>query len=270
MKNLVQDSYAVNPPPPSFPLSSYQSIDTIDCKDDAYPSQLKKVASAPPALFAKGDLAPGVPRAAVIGTRKPSSFSLTLTRDLVSGLVELGYSITSGLALGIDAQAHRAAFDAEGHTVAVLPCGIERVYPSSHRALAEGIVGSGGALLSEHSGDERPTRWSFVWRNRLISGMSDAVFFVEGAIKSGSMHTARYALLQGRPLYVPVRTLDGIEDLSEGARALVELKGPELAQRVHAKGHFREILEYRFEDRPVAQVLSLDALDLICGVEEVV
>lgn len=263
MTNLTQPKCIFNPLQHSLAKQSTQNVDAIEWDDHRYPHQLKSVATAPQTLFTKGTFEHHTNRIAVIGTRKPTSASLALTLALVGRLAEEGFSIVSGLALGIDAKAHQGTLQAGGHTIAVLPCGIEDVYPSRHKQLAEQILDSGGALISQNTGRRKPKKWSFLSRNHVIAGMSDAVFFVEGALKSGSMHTARYTLLLGRPLYVPVWSRDDVGDLSEGARALVELKGPELARRLDAKGIFKELLTYQFEERAVAKLLPLDELSLL-------
>jgi DNA processing protein len=106
--------------------------------------------------------------------------------------------IVSGLALGVDALAHQAALEAGGLTIAVLPSPIEQIAPRSHQQLAEAIVANGGALVSEYPNGAETFRTNFVARNRLVAGLSDAVLITEAALKSGSLHTARFALEQGK------------------------------------------------------------------------
>jgi DNA processing protein len=106
--------------------------------------------------------------------------------------------IVSGLALGVDSVAHQATLDAGGKTIAVLPGGIESIYPATHRRLAETIVRQGGALVSEYPGQLRPHKYHFIARNRIIAGLSHAVLITEAAEKSGSLHTAQFALDQGK------------------------------------------------------------------------
>lgn len=136
-------------------------------------------------------------RVAVVGSRKLSEYGNIVTRQLVAELAARGVVIVSGLALGIDAVAHRTALDADGLTMAVLPCAVEQVYPASHRNLANDILANGGALVSEYPPGTPPLVHHFLERNRIVSGLSDALLIVEAAEKSGTLRTATYALDQG-------------------------------------------------------------------------
>jgi DNA processing protein len=138
------------------------------------------------------------PRVAIVGSRKISAYGKAVTAQFASQLAKQGIVIVSGLAYGVDSIAHRAALEAGGLTIAVLPSSVEEVYPAAHRNLAEEIVRSGGALLSEYPEGTPSYPVNFIERNRIVSGMSSVLLITEAADKSGTMHTARFALEQGK------------------------------------------------------------------------
>jgi DNA processing protein len=138
------------------------------------------------------------PAIAVVGSRRITAYGKVITTQLVTELARAGVAIVSGLALGVDAVAHRATLDAGGITIAVLPCGLDTIYPASHRGLAEQILAQGGALLTEYPEGDRIYPSNFIARNRIVSGISRAVLITEAAEKSGTLHTARFALEQGK------------------------------------------------------------------------
>lgn len=141
------------------------------------------------------------PRVAIVGTRKVTLYGKTVTHQFASELAKAGVVIVSGLAIGVDAIAHRAALEAGGLTIAVMPCGLGQIYPSSHCGLAEQILEQGGALISEYPpGSNIAYKNQFVERNRIVSGMSDALLITEATANSGTMHTARFALEQGKDI----------------------------------------------------------------------
>lgn len=141
------------------------------------------------------------PRIAIVGSRNISPYGRQVTTQLARKLAERGIVIISGLALGVDAAAHRAALEAGGFTLAVLPGPVDKVYPATNRRLAEQIIEQGGVLLSEYA-DYPREQFAFkqqcIARNRLVAGLSQAVLITEAAEKSGSLHTARFALEQGK------------------------------------------------------------------------
>lgn len=135
---------------------------------------------------------------AVVGSRKLTPYGRSVTYDLAYKLAERGIVIVSGLALGVDAVAHQAALDAGGKTIAVLPGSLQDIIPRSHHQLARRIVEQGGALMSEYPSGTVAYKTNFVARNRLVAGLADALLITEAAEKSGSLHTARFALEQGK------------------------------------------------------------------------
>ncbi|HVO86835.1 MAG TPA: DNA-processing protein DprA [Candidatus Binatia bacterium] len=137
------------------------------------------------------------PKLAVVGSRKASAYGLDVTDKLVTKLAAKGVVIISGLAYGIDAAAHRAALAAGGTTVAILPTSLDNIYPASHTNLSRQII-ENGSLISEYSASDVVHKSNFTERNRIVSGLADAVLITEAAARSGTLSTARFALAQGK------------------------------------------------------------------------
>ncbi len=189
--------------------------------DEDYPANLLKADDAPPILFLRGTLTADDDRAvAVIGTREPSERSVELARRLAREFARRGFTITSGLALGIDAAAHEGALEAEGRTLAVLGSGVRQIHPRSHRPLAERVVESGGLLSELHPNTPVQAR-NLMARDRIISGLSLAVVVVEAGLKSGSLDTASKAKKQGR-LVMAVPGSPGTDELITGGAVVID------------------------------------------------
>lgn len=162
-----------------------------------------------------------IPTIAIIGTRKPTAYGKEITYKLASELAKKGIVIVSGLALGVDGIAHSAACDVDGITLAVLPSGLPHIYPSSHRNLAERILETGGALISEY--EETATnayQSNFLERNRIVSGLADAILITEAAARSGTLNTAAHALAQGKEIFVVPGNITS--PMSAGCNALIK------------------------------------------------
>src|SRR5207302_10050374 len=193
--------------------------------DADYPARLRELDDAPPVLYLRGACKAPEPAVAVVGTRSPSPYGLDVAGALGEVLGGAGVVVLSGLARGIDAAAHAGALRQGGSTVAVLGCGVDVVYPREHRSLMEAMLARGG-IVSEAPLGVPPRRQQFPLRNRLISGLAQAVVVVEGGVDSGSLITARHAARQGRPVYaVPGSVFSAASRgphhlLAQGARLL--------------------------------------------------
>ncbi|MDO8494198.1 MAG: DNA-processing protein DprA [Deltaproteobacteria bacterium] len=170
----------------------------------SYPSLLKEIFDPPLVLLAKGEVLKwdARPWVAVVGSRKASRWGVEKTKEIVASFVKEGFGIISGLAYGIDAAAHEATLQTGGVTWGVLGSSLDRLYPSRHSQLASRMEKNGGGILSEFPFGTGPNPGNFPQRNRIISGISVAVVIIEAALKSGSLITARYALEQGREVFV--------------------------------------------------------------------
>ena len=210
----------------------------ITLHDPAYPALLKQIADAPPVLFVHGQPeALARPQLAMVGSRNPSAGGKETAHDFARHLASVGLTITSGLALGIDAASHQGALCADGHadgeargaTIAVTGTGLNRVYPARHRALAHSIA-ERGALVSEFPFGTPPLPENFPRRNRIISGLSAGVLVVEAALQSGSLITARLAGDQGREVFAIPGSIHN--PLARGCHALIR-QGAKLVENVH-------------------------------------
>src|SRR5690349_13682617 len=176
-------------------------INQFSPEESIFSQMTQPIAKLPKSLYLMGNLpkAKG-PTVAIIGTRKPSAYGREVGYRLAYDLAKRGVVIVSGLALGMDAIAHKAALDAGGTTIAVMPGGLDRIYPATNTALGERIIANGGALISEYPAGEQIFPGNFIARNRIVAGIADGVLVVEAAIKSGTLHTASFALDYGRPV----------------------------------------------------------------------
>ncbi len=195
-----------------------------------YPALLRQIPAAPPVLFVRGTFAPVDEWAvAVVGTRRLSAYGRLVTHELVTGLARNGITIVSGLARGIDGVAHRAALEADGRTIAVMGCGIDRVYPPEHRDLSHAIVDGHGAIVTDFPLGTEPSSVNFPARNRLISGLSLGVLVVEAGERSGALITARFALEQDRDVFAVPGNINS--PVSVGANRLIQ-QGAKLVMRI--------------------------------------
>lgn len=174
----------------------------LHAEHENYPALLSQTHSAPTLLYVRGNAdCLHLPQLALVGSRNASASGLELAREFASALAQHGLAITSGLALGIDGAAHNGALQVQGKTLAVIATGIDEIYPQRHRKLAEEIVASGGAIVTEFAPQTAPVAQNFPRRNRIISGMSLGTLVIEASLQSGSLITARYAMEQGREVF---------------------------------------------------------------------
>lgn len=201
----------------------------VTFSDPRYPARLRTIADPPPVLYIKGELGLDEKAVAIVGTRSASEYGRRVARDLARGLAELGFTVVSGMARGIDGIAHETALDAGGKTVAVLGCGVDRVYPAEHVELYRRIFEK-GAIVSELPMAARPAAFNFPARNRLISGFSLGVVIVEATEKSGSLITASMAIEQGREVFAVPGEVGSSR--SRGAHKLIR-EGAKLVENVN-------------------------------------
>jgi DNA processing protein len=187
-----------------------RGIAWVSCVQAEYPPLLKEIFDPPAVLFYRGKLpCTERPMAAVVGTRRPAAAAASQAFDLARDLGRAGIAVVSGLALGIDAMAHRGNLEGGAATVAVLGSGADEVYPASNRLLARRILETGGALLSEYPPGTQPRPWRFPARNRIIAALARGTVVVQAPEKSGALITARLALEQGRDLWISPAGLSG-------------------------------------------------------------
>jgi DNA processing protein len=276
-------------PPHIVELCEQDQIDILSLREERYPQQLRTIADPPPILYVKGTLLPSDAFSiAVIGTRRCTRYGERQTERLTSALAQNGFTIISGLALGIDGIAHRSALDSGGRTIAVLGSGLHRIYPSEHEPLAEKIIDSGGCVLSEYPPLHPSAKWTFPQRNRIVSGLSLGVLVIEAPQRSGAMISARLAGEQGRDIFAVPGSIESpasggcnqlIRDgayLTESADDILNVLGP-MRQPVFLPGmekpvrHPNEMslndVEYRVLQHIGGWETSLDSIVSASGME---
>jgi DNA processing protein len=207
------------------------------------PSKLRHIPQPPKQLYIQAEHAATFdklmqrPRVAIVGSRKVSTYGQTITHQLAFALASRGVVVISGLAIGTDAVAHRAALEAGGQTIAVLPSPVEQVYPQVHAKLAQYMLQQGGALVSEYSADSVTYKSNFVERNRIVSGLADALLITEAAENSGTLHTAGFAMEQGIDVLVAPGNITS--PTSKGTNNLIKTGATpitDIADILHALG----------------------------------
>lgn len=180
-------------------------IQVISCEDKEYPSQLKDISDGPICLYIKGDLNSIDFNSnyfiGIVGTRRPTSYGIQITKKFASELSRAGFIVVSGMATGIDAVGHRSALESGGKTIAILGCGVDIPYPPSNIKLYEDIIKNSGLIISEFPPGHRVEKGLFIARNRIISGLSKGVLIIEGLKDSGALITARFAAEQGKEVF---------------------------------------------------------------------
>lgn len=177
-------------------------INSISSSTPVFPEKLKTIPNPPQELHIRGELPTFTQKSvAIIGTRKPTRYGTEITLQLAQRLSERGVVVISGLALGVDALAHRGALRGQGITVAVLAGGVDNPTPFTNAQLADDILANNGAIISEYPEGMPPMAHQFLERNRLVAGLADAVIVTEASLRSGTSNTVAHALEQGRDVY---------------------------------------------------------------------
>lgn len=205
--------------------------DFICSYEEAFPQLLKQIHDCPPVLFYKGNLqAFSLKTIGIVGTRKVSDYGKFVTEKFTSELVQNGFTIVSGLALGVDAIAHRTTLEMGGTTIAVLGSGLDKIGPVSNLNLAHQIEVSGGIIISEYFPETESNAGTFPARNRIISGVSLGVLITEGKEDSGSLITARAAVEQNREVFAVPGPINSINStgpaklIKEGAKLVTKVE----------------------------------------------
>ncbi len=225
--------------------------------DPAYPAQLKTIPDPPPVLFVRGN--PAIletPQIAIVGSRNPSHQGIQTAEDFAYTLSQQGFTITSGLALGIDTASHQGALKAKGQTLAVAGTGPDRIYPARNKALGVEIL-ENGAIISEFPPGTAARANHFPRRNRIISGLSIGLLVVEAAKQSGSLITARLALEQGREVFAIPGSIHN--PLARGCNALIR-EGAKLVETT--QDILEELNQFNQQDAHEPETISQSTLDL--------
>jgi len=272
VERLREAEATVNPSELGAKLSEI-GADVVTIADESYPPLLREIPDPPPVLFISGTL-DRRDRLAVglVGTRKRTAYGEMVAERLAGELVKRGFTVVSGLAMGIDSDAHSAALDSGGRTIAVTACGIDINYPSSNRELRKRAAAS-GSVISEMSPGSTPRRETFPARNRIIAGLSLGTVVIEAPVKSGALITARLAAEYGRGVFAVPGNIDSpgsrgchalIRDgatLVETAEDIVEGLGIMLQavpEREPAEERDRKLDELPADQRAVLATLSHD------------
>lgn len=236
-----------------------------------FPAKLLNIPTPPKALFYTGNIEKLETSkvVSIVGSRAVTPYGKQITTRLAGELASRGVAIVSGLALGVDALAHHAALEAGGYTVAVLPSPITSVYPATNRQLSKNILDNGGALISEYGDDDRTEAFKlrFIERNRLVSGLADVLLITEASEKSGTMHTANFALEQGKtvmavPGNITSPTSMGTNNLIKaGALPVTDVSDILTALGLDGKHKQLEILAANAEEQAILSLIKKGITD---------
>lgn len=196
-------------------------INIISPQDNKFLQIVGTIANPPKRLYFIGKLPEKrLPTVAIVGSRKPTAYGREVTYQLAYDLARHGIIIVSGMALGVDGIAHHAALDAGGITLAVLANGVDIIYPAAHMGLSKDILAASGAIISEYEPGTEARDFQFLDRNRIVSGLSDAIIVTEAAARSGTLSTVMHALEQGREVFVVPGNITS--PLSAGCNGLIK------------------------------------------------
>lgn len=238
------------------------TIRHITTKSSEYPSLLKEIPTAPQRLWLIGaNLDPNEKRLTVVGARRPTHYGRKVTEKLIKEVASAGVTVVSGLAIGIDSLAHRVALDAGGKTIAIMPRGLDQIYPPSNKKLGERILEKGGTLISEYPEGTEAFTWNFVARNRIQSGISEAVLIVEAAEKSGTLITANFAIEQNRTVMAIPGNIDS--QFSVGTNQLIKdgaipvTSAQDILEALGVNIKAAKVAEYQPENNAEKSILGL-------------
>lgn len=241
-------------------IQSQTGLHCLTYDNTVYPRLLREIPRPPPLLFVRGDpTCLSLPQLAIVGSRNPSGGGSENAERFAHYMAERGFAITSGLALGIDAAAHRGALRAGGKTIAVMGTGIDLIYPSRHRQLAQEIIDSGGALVSEFPLGTASHACNFPQRNRIISGLSGGTLVVEAAVKSGSLITASYALQHDREVFAIPGSIHN--PLARGCHQLIRQGATLVETAQDIVDQLAGLLSYKRQEIKLAKVSQPELFD---------
>ncbi|MCB5250673.1 MAG: DNA-processing protein DprA [Candidatus Cloacimonetes bacterium] len=242
--DLLQREYSIQNWEKIESMIDSHNLHFITILDDEYPEELRNIFHPPLFLFGMGniDILSEVKKGGVVGTRKPSAYGRIVTQKICQQLCYADFVIVSGLASGIDSEAHKAALEAKGKTIAVLAHGFDLIYPPQNRELAKKII-KYGLLLTEYPPYSKMSKWNFIQRNRIVSGLSKFVAVMEGKAKSGAMLTANFAMEQGKEVFALPGNIT--VDSAEGPNNLIQ-KGANCISSIHSiNDYYEESIELR-------------------------
>lgn len=224
-------------------------INKISPAEHPYTEELQYHPNPPSKLFYRGELPSNrVPTVAIVGTRKSTIYGREIAKKIANEVASRGGIVVSGMALGIDGIAHNAAIEAGGITLAVLANGVDKLYPTSHRGLGEKILKTGGAILSEYEPGIPALPYRFLERNRIVSGLADAVVVVEAAARSGTLSTASHALNQGKEVFAVPGNITS--PLSAGCNKLIKQGAQPLTE-------VQDLIDFLFPKQQTSKQISL-------------
>jgi len=228
-------------------------ISIVTIFDENYPNLLKNIASPPTILFVRGKLQnPDAISISVVGTRKCTTYGKLATEMFVSEFIDNNLIVTSGLAYGIDSHVHQTAIKKNGITYSVIASGIDKILPQTSKKLADEIVETGGAIISEYKCGTMALQGYFPQRNRIISGISRATLVIESAIKGGSLITARFAFDQGREVFAVAGNITS--EKSEGCNSLIRSNAAAIAVSPQTMLQDLGLTELPFEKTQVKEI----------------
>jgi DNA processing protein len=252
-----------------------RGIQVMTWEDEVYPAHLRTIDHPPPLIYVDGQLTPEDDTAvAVVGTRRPTAYGRRVTQDIALALARGGVTVVSGLARGVDSEAHQETLRSGGRTLAVLGCGLDMIYPPENRRLFE-TIRRNGALISDYPLGTPPDAVNFPPRNRLVSGLSRLVVVVEAGVQSGAMITASFAADQGKDVFAVPGPITSIQSqgtnllIQQGARPLLhpeELLDALDIQRVYEQRETRKAIPTDPDESRIIDLLSGEVMhvDDIC------